>query len=188
MAQTTGTNMEEDFRSGDLMSEGVAEQVIRRIDEMESLSEELFAEREGDLEETALDEVAAERGEAVAEEEDVLELIEKTNDPVRMYLREMGTVALLTREGEIVLARKIERGQIRGFNAQKTRHHAAGHVPRLYAHRRGDQPVDIGQRETRIVERGTRRIALQLQRTAIRHFAAATFADADDAGVSDLHC
>lgn len=102
--------MEEDFRSGDLMSEGVAEQVIRRIDEMESLSEELFAEREGDLEETVLDEVAAERGEAVAEEEDVLELIEKTNDPVRMYLREMGTVALLTREGEIVLARKIERG------------------------------------------------------------------------------
>ena len=102
--------MEEDFRSGDLMSEGVAEQVIRRIDEMESLSEELFTEREGDLEETALDEVAAERGEAVAEEEDVLELIEKTNDPVRMYLREMGTVALLTREGEIVLARKIERG------------------------------------------------------------------------------
>ena len=102
--------MEEDFRSGDLMSEGVAEQVIRRIDEMESLSEELFAEREEDLEETALDEVAAEHEEAVAEEEDALELIEKTNDPVRMYLREMGTVALLTREGEIVLARKIERG------------------------------------------------------------------------------
>jgi RNA polymerase primary sigma factor len=36
---------------------------------------------------------------------------EKTNDPVRMYLREMGTVPLLTREGEIELARRIERGQ-----------------------------------------------------------------------------
>jgi RNA polymerase primary sigma factor len=36
---------------------------------------------------------------------------EKTNDPVRMYLREMGTVALLTREGEIELARRIEHGQ-----------------------------------------------------------------------------
>ncbi len=35
---------------------------------------------------------------------------EKTNDPVRMYLREMGTVPLLTREGEIELARRIERG------------------------------------------------------------------------------
>jgi len=39
------------------------------------------------------------------------DLSEKTNDPVRMYLREMGTVALLTREGEIELARRIERGQ-----------------------------------------------------------------------------
>jgi RNA polymerase primary sigma factor len=37
--------------------------------------------------------------------------IDKTNDPVRMYLREMGTVALLTREGEIELARRIEHGQ-----------------------------------------------------------------------------
>ena len=36
---------------------------------------------------------------------------EKINDPVRMYLREMGTVPLLTREGEIDIARRIERGQ-----------------------------------------------------------------------------
>lgn len=36
---------------------------------------------------------------------------EKTTDPVRMYLREMGTVPLLTREGEIELAKRIERGQ-----------------------------------------------------------------------------
>jgi RNA polymerase primary sigma factor len=36
---------------------------------------------------------------------------DKTSDPVRMYLREMGTVALLTREGEIDIARRIERGQ-----------------------------------------------------------------------------
>ncbi|MGH9450963.1 MAG: RNA polymerase sigma factor RpoD [Terriglobia bacterium] len=38
--------------------------------------------------------------------------IDKTNDPVRMYLREMGTVPLLTREGEVEIARRIERGQI----------------------------------------------------------------------------
>src|SRR5437867_12217877 len=37
--------------------------------------------------------------------------LDKTNDPVRMYLREMGTVPLLTREGEVELARRIERGQ-----------------------------------------------------------------------------
>ena len=36
---------------------------------------------------------------------------EKTNDPVRMYLREMGTVPLLTRDGEIELAKRIARGQ-----------------------------------------------------------------------------
>jgi RNA polymerase primary sigma factor len=36
---------------------------------------------------------------------------DKTNDPVRMYLREMGTVPLLTREGEIELAKRNERGQ-----------------------------------------------------------------------------
>ncbi|MGH9611856.1 MAG: RNA polymerase sigma factor RpoD [Bryobacteraceae bacterium] len=35
---------------------------------------------------------------------------DKTNDPVRMYLREMGTVPLLTREGEIELAKRNERG------------------------------------------------------------------------------
>lgn len=39
------------------------------------------------------------------------DLVDKTNDPVRMYLREMGTVPLLTREGEIELAKRIERGQ-----------------------------------------------------------------------------
>src|SRR4026209_2479602 len=37
--------------------------------------------------------------------------LDKTNDPVRMYLREMGTVPLLTREGEVEIARRIERGQ-----------------------------------------------------------------------------
>ena len=38
--------------------------------------------------------------------------LEKTNDPVRMYLREMGTVPLLTREGEVSIAKRIERGQL----------------------------------------------------------------------------
>jgi RNA polymerase primary sigma factor len=37
--------------------------------------------------------------------------LEKTNDPVRMYLREMGTVPLLTREGEVEIAKRIESGK-----------------------------------------------------------------------------
>jgi len=62
----------------------------------------------------------AEPGETVKEEapeaEGELDLtpgtLEKTNDPVRMYLREMGTVPLLTREGEVAIAKRIERGQL----------------------------------------------------------------------------
>ena len=38
--------------------------------------------------------------------------LEKTNDPVRSYLREMGTVPLLTRESEVVLAKRFERGHL----------------------------------------------------------------------------
>ena len=38
--------------------------------------------------------------------------IDKTNDPVRMYLREMGTVPLLTREGEVAIAKRIERSKL----------------------------------------------------------------------------
>ncbi len=39
--------------------------------------------------------------------------LEKTNDPVRLYLREMGVVPLLTRDGEVAIAKRIERGQIK---------------------------------------------------------------------------
>src|SRR5215469_9373802 len=40
-----------------------------------------------------------------------------TDDPVRVYLREMGSVRLLTRQGEIDLARRIERGRFRQHKA-----------------------------------------------------------------------
>jgi RNA polymerase primary sigma factor len=66
--------------------------------------------------------LAADSGEVVETKEEVasddseLDLtpgsLEKTNDPVRMYLREMGTVPLLTREGEVAIAKRIERGQL----------------------------------------------------------------------------
>jgi RNA polymerase primary sigma factor len=39
-------------------------------------------------------------------------VFDKTNDPVRIYLREMGLVPLLTREGEVALAKRIERGRL----------------------------------------------------------------------------
>ena len=39
--------------------------------------------------------------------------LDKSNDPVRLYLREMGIVPLLTRQGEVTIAQRIERGQIK---------------------------------------------------------------------------
>src|SRR5579884_2136168 len=57
-----------------------------------------------------------EEGEELGDLDLAQDFSDKTNDPVRMYLREMGTVPLLTREGEIELARRVERGQ---FNVRK---------------------------------------------------------------------
>jgi RNA polymerase primary sigma factor len=70
-------------------------------------SEKGYREREG-----------MERGEGPAAGEEGMELdltpgaLDKTNDPVRMYLREMGTVPLLTREGEVAIAKRIEQGKL----------------------------------------------------------------------------
>ncbi|MDH3974897.1 MAG: RNA polymerase sigma factor RpoD [Deltaproteobacteria bacterium] len=54
-------------------------------------------------------------GDSGSEEEEEQEYepgtIGKANDPVRLYLREMGSVSLLTREGEIEIAKRIEKGQ-----------------------------------------------------------------------------
>jgi len=64
---------------------------------------------------------AAESGDAEPKEEGPVEeveldltpgTLEKTYDPVRIYLREMGAVPLLTREGEVAVAKRIERGQM----------------------------------------------------------------------------
>lgn len=45
------------------------------------------------------------------------EVLEKTNDPVRLYLREMGTVPLLNRQTEIEIAKRFERGHLRVLKA-----------------------------------------------------------------------
>ncbi|MDP3000069.1 MAG: RNA polymerase sigma factor RpoD [Bryobacterales bacterium] len=63
------------------------------------------------LDEPRLEFDKKEEGDDLADLDFVQDLSDKTNDPVRMYLREMGTVPLLTRDGEIELAKRIERGQ-----------------------------------------------------------------------------
>jgi RNA polymerase primary sigma factor len=73
-----------------------------------------------DSDERLLEQAAAtvaEEDEESLEEDIELDLsagaLEKTNDPVRLYLREMGVVPLLTREGEVAIAKRIERGQLK---------------------------------------------------------------------------
>jgi RNA polymerase primary sigma factor len=72
---------------------------------------------EEDSENDAEDAAAAEEDEAEADdsghvpEKKKKETTERTDDPVRMYLREMGAVELLSREGEIAIAKRIEAGR-----------------------------------------------------------------------------
>jgi RNA polymerase primary sigma factor len=79
-----------------------------------------------DSEEKFLESAAAAAGgdkklDEMQEEELELDLspgtLDKTNDPVRLYLREMGVVPLLTREGEVAIAKRIERGKLRAQKA-----------------------------------------------------------------------
>jgi RNA polymerase primary sigma factor len=56
-------------------------------------------------------EEAAPRSTAVVKSERSSEPLDRTDDPVRMYLREMGAVDLLSREGEIAIAKRIEAGR-----------------------------------------------------------------------------
>src|SRR5690242_6877797 len=63
-----------------------------------------------DAEEDA-NELAEQTGTAVAATPAKKEPTDRTDDPVRMYLREMGSVELLSREGEIAIAKRIEAGR-----------------------------------------------------------------------------
>jgi len=75
-------------------------------------------EAEEDAEVPEGGEVAVREETAVAEAADKQSNFDRTDDPVRMYLREMGSVELLSREGEIAIAKRIEAGRdtmIRGL-------------------------------------------------------------------------
>jgi RNA polymerase primary sigma factor len=92
----------------DLLPEGLSggreiEDLLANIDQGENeLLDDPLDKKDGD---------GGDLAEDFAELDLSSELGDKTTDPVRMYLREMGTVPLLNREGEIDLAKRIERGQ-----------------------------------------------------------------------------
>ncbi|MCA3660519.1 MAG: RNA polymerase sigma factor RpoD [Methylobacterium sp.] len=78
--------------------------------ETEEGTEEEAAEAGGEDEAEEAEEQAP-RATAVVKSERSSEPLDRTDDPVRMYLREMGAVELLSREGEIAIAKRIEAGR-----------------------------------------------------------------------------
>jgi RNA polymerase primary sigma factor len=94
-----------------------------------------------------------------------------TDDPVRVYLREMGAVPLLTREGEVDLARRMERGKLRMQKAISRSALVQGHVVELAETlKKGieglDNWVDVGDVEEGTVADARRRTEL-LQQFAV---------------------
>ncbi len=89
------------------------------VDELDSLQDEFDSEEDFDDFLSSMDDygikildkhhaVIPKRKKA---DEVSLEGLERTTDPVKLYLREMGNISLLTREGEIAIAKEIERGE-----------------------------------------------------------------------------
>ncbi len=94
---------ENEIPPGDLVSSDQIDDVLMMFDEMDiDVAEDLHGLKVDE-------EKVLER----EEEEDELEMetVGRATDPVRMYLREMGSVSLLTREGEVEIAKKIESGK-----------------------------------------------------------------------------
>jgi RNA polymerase primary sigma factor len=105
-----------DLLPNNLFDSGQIEQITKLITDLKIKVVESAKDAE---EETTLndDEVTDDEDSEISEEEavEVLSSLDeefgRTSDPVRMYMREMGTVELLNRAGEIVIAKKIEAGQ-----------------------------------------------------------------------------
>lgn len=103
-----------EYLSEEVVDAGEIEDYIQLLEEKEIAVYEMASEldamilTETDQETVITDEVVEE---AVAAQSTQVETdLGRTNDPVRMYMREMGTVELLTRQGEIDIARRIEEG------------------------------------------------------------------------------
>ena len=123
-----GMGKEKPFLSYDDINQELPEGLVS-ADEIEDIFAALGGEgiTIGDSEEKFLESAVAaanadkKMDESQEEEVEQLDLspgnLEKTNDPVRLYLREMGVVPLLTREGEVAIAKRIERGKIRAQKA-----------------------------------------------------------------------
>ncbi len=95
----------------DQVSSEQIEDVMSMLSEMgiNIIEDEEAEDDEGDGKSTDVVEASTSREVAVSQAE--TEKLDRTDDPVRMYLREMGSVELLSREGEIAIAKRIEAGR-----------------------------------------------------------------------------
>jgi RNA polymerase primary sigma factor len=97
----------------DQVSPDQIEDIMSMFSEMgiNVVDEDEVEEAEPDTPEEESTEIAERTGTAVASKSNAREGSDRTDDPVRMYLREMGSVELLSREGEIAIAKRIEAGR-----------------------------------------------------------------------------
>jgi RNA polymerase primary sigma factor len=109
-------HMPESIVSSDQMDDWLSAFSGEGIEIVDSSSKLKVTEKNGEAEDADEDsdevETTASKKEEAEEEEDA-DGYSKTNDPVRMYLRKMGSVSLLTREGEVEIAKRIEDGERR---------------------------------------------------------------------------
>jgi len=68
-------------------------------------------------------------------------IVDKTNDPVRMYLREMGTVKLLDRQGEVDIAKRIEKGERKVYKALSANRIILEEILKIYESAKKDTRV-----------------------------------------------
>ena len=84
---------------------------IEIVDSASDMKGTASSKTTGDNQAPAVTELADDKEEEAEEEDDYAAA--RTSDPVRMYLRKMGSVSLLTREGEVEIAKRIEEGERR---------------------------------------------------------------------------
>ncbi|MGJ8529033.1 RNA polymerase sigma factor RpoD [Maritalea sp.] len=108
----TYDELNEVMPSNEVSSEQI-EDIMAMLSEMgiSVIEEDEVEEHEAEQRAKTGTEVAVATGTAVASKSNAREGSDRTDDPVRMYLREMGTVELLSREGEIAIAKRIEAGR-----------------------------------------------------------------------------
>src|SRR4030043_2214832 len=103
---------EKGFMTFDEVSETLPNDIVNsdQIDDVLMMFDEMDIDVVDDLQGLKMEEKELEKEEEEGDELEI-ETFSKATDPVRMYLREMGSVSLLTREGEVEIAKKIESGK-----------------------------------------------------------------------------